>query len=106
MTTTREGTLLCLQELASAAEPTREMRLRRGGIFAEEPLRGLARGVEEIQVGGEVSETQHRHAALTRAEELTGPAHAQIVPRDLEPVVVFVDHPEAFARRRRQRILV
>src|SRR5688572_20803730 len=80
--------------------------MRRRGVLAQQRLRGVARGLEQIGVGAEIGESQHRHAALPRAEELAGAAHTKIVPRDFEAVAVLVDDLQPLARRGRERILV
>ena len=42
-----------------------------------------------------IGEAQQRHARLARPQELARPPDAQILTRDLEAVVVLVDHLEA-----------
>ena len=55
-------------------------------LISQQRVRHVARFFEQIDIGDEIGKAQHRHAALPRAEQLAGTAHAQIMPRDFESV--------------------
>ncbi|CWT61215.1 Uncharacterised protein [Neisseria meningitidis] len=52
---------------------------------------GFARLFQEVQVFFELGETQHRHAALARAEKFAGAADVEVLAGDFKAVGVFVD---------------
>src|SRR6185437_4774076 len=65
---------LCLDERLLAAEPAVEMALRRRRIGAQQPVRRVARLLDQRDVALEVREAQRRHTGLTRSQEFAGPA--------------------------------
>src|SRR5688572_5553360 len=95
-----------LQQFMAAAEPAGEVGARRGWLRAQELDGRAARRVEQIEVGVDVGETQHRDPALARAEELAGAAQPQVLARDLEAVAVLEDDLQPRPRGVGERVLV
>ncbi len=69
--------------------------MRRGGrrILLQQLVGGVARLLDQRDVLLEIGEAQQRHARLPRAQEFAGAADDEVLPRDLEAVVVLVDRP-------------
>jgi hypothetical protein len=89
-----------------AADPTLQMRPRRSRIVSQQSICQGASGLEQIAVGREIGEAQHRNTALLCAEQLSRTAQTQVVARDFETIRVLVDDLQALARDRRERLLV
>src|SRR6476659_11215402 len=77
---------LCLDERLLAAEPAVEMALRRRRIGPQQPVRRVARLLDQRDVALEIREAQQRHTGLTRSQEFAGAADQQVLSRDLEAV--------------------
>src|SRR5689334_22472898 len=88
------------------AQPALQMGLRAIGPALEQALCHIASAFEQIHVGLQIGEAQHRQSALLYSEQLARTADAQVVPRDLEAVVVLEDDPQALPCGRRERALV
>ncbi len=81
-------------EVRTFRQPSFKVAARRLRIVAQHPLRRGARGTHQVFIAREVGEAQQRHAALARAEKLTGAAQQQILAGDLEPIPILVDDPQ------------
>src|SRR6266536_6145304 len=99
------GLHLHLDEFLLAAEPALEVRTSGAGLAPEQLFRRGARRFDQPQVALEIGKAEQRNARLPRAEKLTGTADHEVLPRDLEAVVVLVDHLEPRLGRLRHRLL-
>ena len=103
----RFATPVNAQILLPAAEPALEMARRRPRDARRSSARAASRAASSSSTSASRSAKRSmRHAALARAEEFARTANPQVLPRDLEAVVVLVDHLQPLARRLRQRLLV
>src|SRR5438477_6985177 len=94
-----------LDELLLAAQPALEMRLGCSRLPAQKLVGSASRLLDQLHVALEIGETQQRNPRLPSAEEFARTANQQILPRDLEPIAVLVDHLEPRFGHFRHRLL-
>ena len=67
-------------------------------VGGQEPVRVLARVAQHLVIAGQVRDAELGQPVLARAEELAGPAQAQVLLRDAEPVVRVLHDAQPRAR--------